>query len=141
MFLSLLLLFLYLGKQQTAANDVQTVPSGRFTRPGTSVDPITPPPTSPTPFQQATTGTGAPLSPRSADPKVFSRPPLAHPKTPTGSSAIEALTRQISMSTMGSNDSSTNNGQNTVLVKDTKITPSSELIGAVTRAKDSTLNN
>lgn len=38
---------------------------------------------------------------------------------------------------MGANESSTGNGQPTVLVKDTKVTPASELVGAVTRAKDS----
>lgn len=34
------------------------------------------------------------------------------------------------------NDTSSTNSQSTALVKDTKIIPSSELIGAVTRAKD-----
>jgi len=37
---------------------------------------------------------------------------------------------------MNGNDTSSTNGQPTVVVKDTKVIPSSELIGAVTRAKD-----
>jgi hypothetical protein len=43
----------------------------------------------------------------------------------------------MSLSSMGGNDTSTINGQPTVIVKDTKVTPSTELVGAVTRAKDS----
>lgn len=38
---------------------------------------------------------------------------------------------------MGGNDASTTNGQPIILVKDAKVTPSTELHGAVTRAKDS----
>ncbi len=40
------------------------------------------------------------------------------------------------MSTMNGNDLSSTNGQPTVVVKDTKIIPSSEFNGIVTRAKD-----
>lgn len=46
----------------------------------------------------------------------------------------------MSLSSAGANDtSSTTNGQPTIVVKDTKVTPSTELFGAVTRAKDSKL--
>lgn len=60
-----------------------------------------------------------------------------HQRSSGSSSAIEALTRQMSLTSTGGNDVSTTNGQPTVIVKDTKVTPSAELLGAVTRAKDS----
>ncbi|CAF3896572.1 unnamed protein product [Rotaria magnacalcarata] len=114
-------------------SDAHTVPSSRFTRPSTSFDAVSPPVT-PSPHQY----NQQPLSPRATEPKVFSRPPLAHQKTTTSTSAIEALTRQISLSSTGGNDATlTTNGQATILVKDAKVTPATELVGAVTRAKDS----
>ena len=133
-----MILDLYSGKSVLMA-DAHTVPSSRFTRPASTADVLSSPPPSPSPFQQATTISG-PQSPRSMEPKIFSRPPLAHPKTSTSSSAIEALTRQMGVSNLGSNDSSVNNGQPNIVVKDAKVTPSSELFGAVTRAKDSKFN-
>lgn len=54
-----------------------------------------------------------------------------------GHGAVETMTRQIGISTMNGNDGSLTNGtQQTIIVKDPKVTPSLELIGAVTRAKD-----
>ncbi|CAF3636334.1 unnamed protein product [Rotaria sordida] len=103
------------------AVDAFPVPSSRFTRPSVTLDAISPPPT----------------SPRAPDTKVFSRPPLAHQKSITSGSAIEAITRQMSLTSAGGNDATTVNGQPTILVKDAKVTPSTELVGAVTRAKDS----
>ncbi|CAF3366099.1 unnamed protein product [Rotaria socialis] len=115
------------------SSDVHTVPSSRFTRPSTSFDAVSPPAT-PSHHQN----NQQPLSPRATEPKVFSRPPPAHQKTTTSTSAIEALTRQISLSSTGGNDATlTTNGQATILVKDAKVTPATELVGAVTRAKDS----
>ena len=64
---------------------------------------------------------------------------MVHQRSSGSSSAIEALTRQMSLTSAGGNDASTTNGQPTVIVKDTKVTPSAELFGAVTRAKDSKL--
>jgi hypothetical protein len=116
---------------QTPSVDSHTVPSSRFTRPTVTTDTVSPP-SSPSPYQQQ-----PPQSPRSNETKVFSRPPLVHQKSSTTSSGVEALTRQMSLSSMGGNDTSTINGQPTVLVKETKVTPSTELVGAVTRAKDS----
>jgi hypothetical protein len=115
--------------------DTQTVPSNRFARPPAPIDTMVSPPPSPS-FSQTNILSG-PLSPRATDSKVVSRPPLAHHKSLTNSSAIEALARQMSLSSMGNTDASVGNVQPTVLVKDTKLTPSSELLGAVTRAKDS----
>jgi hypothetical protein len=40
------------------------------------------------------------------------------------------------MPTVNENDTSLTNGQPTVVVKDTKVIPSSEFNGVVTRAKD-----
>jgi len=112
--------------------DNHTVPSSRFTRPTATLDAVSPP-SSPSPYQQQ-----QPQSPVATETKVFSRPPLVHQKSSTSNSAIEALTRQMTLSSsMGGNDTSTTNGQPTIIVKDTKVTPSSELFGAVTRAKDS----
>lgn len=54
----------------------------------------------------------------------------------TSHSAVETLARRISSSTMYGNEATYTNGQQTIVVKDAKVTPSSELIGAVTRAKD-----
>ena len=105
------------------------MPSSHFTRPSATVEAVSPPPT-PSYYQQQ------PLSPRATETKVMSRPPLAHQKSTTSTSAIEALTRQISMSSVGSADPSSPNGQPTIVVKDAKVTASSELIGAVTRAKE-----
>jgi hypothetical protein len=119
------------GDSQTPSVDTQTVPSSRFTRPTVATDTVSPPST-PSPYQQQQ----QPQSPRSNETKVFTRPPLVHQKSST-SSGVEALTRQMSLTTMGGNDASTINGQPTVVVKDTKVTPSTELVGAVTRAKDS----
>lgn len=126
-----------LALKATPSVDNHTVPSSRFTRPPAAADAISPSPT-PSPHhypQQQQQQQQQPQSPRATETKVFSRPPLAHQKSIPSGSAVEALTRQISLSTSG-NDT-TANGQPTVLVKDTKITPSSELVGAVTRAKDS----
>lgn len=110
------------------AVDSQTVPSSRFARPSAIADVVaSPPPTSP---QQQ------PQSPRATETKTFARPPLVHQKSSTGSSGIEAVTRQMSLSSMAGNDASTTNGQPTIAVKDAKVTPSSELMGAVTRAKE-----
>jgi hypothetical protein len=115
---------------QSPPADSQTVPSSRFTRPSITADAVSPPPVlSPSPQQSQ--------SPRAPETKVFSRPPLVHQKSSTGNSAIEALTRQISLSSTGGNDTSTTNNQQTIIVKDAKVTPSTELLGAVTRAKDS----
>ena len=111
------------------AVDNQTVPSSRFTRPPPLAEPVEPPLTHSAYDQQQ------PQSPRANETKGFSRPPLVHQKSSGG--AVEALTRQISLSSMGGNDASTSNGQPTILVKDAKVTPSTELHGAVTRAKDS----
>ncbi|CAF0802364.1 unnamed protein product [Rotaria sp. Silwood1] len=118
------------------AVDTHTVPSSHFTRPSATVDAISPPPTPSHHYYQQQQQT-APQSPRAPDTKVFSRPPLAHQKSITSSSAIEALTRQMSLSSATGNDAATVNGQPTILVKDAKVTPSTELVGAVTRAKDS----
>ncbi|CAF4346893.1 unnamed protein product, partial [Rotaria sp. Silwood2] len=116
------------------AVDAHTVPSSRFTRPSATVDAVSPPPTPSHHYHQQQQ---LPQSPRAPDTKVFSRPPLAHQKSTTSSSAIEALTRQISLSSASANDATIVNGQPTILVKDAKITPSTDLVGAVTRAKDS----
>ena len=78
-----------------------------------------------------------PQSPRATDTKVFSRPPLPHQKGTTSGGTVETLTRQISLSSTGTPDGTTTNNQPSILVKEAKVTPSSELIGAVTRAKDS----
>ncbi len=118
-------IFLALTSQPSI--DSHTVPSSRFTRPTATVDAFSPPP-SPSPLQQ-------PQSPHGNDTKVFSRPPLVRQRS--SGSGVEALTRQISLSSAGGNDASIANGQPTVLVKDTKVTPSTELVGTVTRAKDS----
>ncbi|CAF3827901.1 unnamed protein product [Adineta steineri] len=119
--------------QTSPSVDTHIVPSTRFTRPSATVDTVaSPPPTSPQQQQQQ-----QPQSPRGNETKVFSRPPLNHQKSSTGGSAVEALSRQISLSSMGGNETSATNGQPAIVVKDTKVTPSSELMGAVTRAKDS----
>jgi len=120
------------AKGTPQAVDNHTVPSSRFTRPAPIDTVSSPPPTSPQ--QQVPI---PPLSPHATETKVFSRAPLVHQKSSTSNSAIEALTRQMSLSTMGPNETNNNNGQPTILVKDAKVTPSSELMGAVTRAKDS----
>ena len=115
----------------SSTGDSHNVPSSRFTRPPAAVD--TTPSLPSSSFQQQQ----PPQSPHANEPKVFSRPPLAHQKSSTSSSGIEAVTRQMSLSSMTGNDTSAINVQPTIAVKDTKVTPSSELTGAVTRAKDS----
>jgi hypothetical protein len=116
---------------QAPSPDATTAPSSRFTRPSAPADLISPP-QSPSPFQQQ-----QPESPRATDTKSFSRPPLVRQRSSNAGSGVEALTRQISLSSAGGNDTSTTNGQPTIVVKDAKVTPSTELLGAVTRAKDS----
>ncbi len=61
---------------------------------------------------------------------------MTQQRNSNSNNTIETLARQINMSTMNGNDTSSTNGQPTVVVKDTKVIPSPELIGAVTRAKD-----
>ena len=112
--------------------DNHAVSSSRFTRPTPLAD-VTSPPSTPSPYQQQ------PQSPLPNETKNFSRPPLVHQRSSGSASAIEAITRQMSLSSAGANDTSTANGQPTIIVKDTKVTPSNELMGAVTRAKDSKL--
>ena len=122
---------LYLALKSPASADNHTVPSSRFTHSSSNADTVSSIPTSPPHHCQK------PQSPRTTETKVFSRPPLAHQKSSTSSSAIETLTRQISLSSTGGHDVTSANGQSTIVVKEAKVTPSSELIGAVTRAKDS----
>lgn len=43
----------------------------------------------------------------------------------------------MSLTSASGNDVTMVNGQPTIVVKDAKVTPSNELVGAVTRAKDS----
>ncbi|CAF1974790.1 unnamed protein product [Rotaria magnacalcarata] len=62
--------------------------------------------------------------------------PFNHQRPANNHSSIETLARQITVSTMHGNDGSLTNGQATIIVKEPKVIPSSELIGAVTRAKD-----
>ncbi|CAF3773395.1 unnamed protein product [Rotaria socialis] len=62
--------------------------------------------------------------------------PFNNQKPTNNHSSIETLARQITVSTMHGNDGSLTNGQATIIVKDPKVIPSPELIGAVTRAKD-----
>jgi len=109
--------------------DNHAAPFNRYPRP-TPVDTVTSPPPPSTHEQQ-------PLSPRGNDSKGFSRPPLVHQRSSGSSSAIEALQRQMSLSTMSPTDTVTTNGQSSVHVKEPKVTPSTEFHGAVTRAKDS----
>ncbi len=98
--------------------DSHTVPSSRFTRPTANIETISPPPS------------------QTNETQVFSRAPFLQQRNSNSNSTIETLARQINMSTMNGNDASSINGQPTVIVKDTKVIPSAELIGAVTRAKD-----
>lgn len=113
----------------SSTGDNHTVPSSRFTRPPAPVDATPSIPSASSQQQQ-------PQSPPANEAKVFSRPPLAHQKSSTSNSGIEAVTRQMSLSSVAGNDTSTANVQPTIVVKDTKVTPSSELMGAVTRAKE-----
>ncbi len=110
--------------------DNQTVPSSRFTRPPADV---VSPPSTPAPHQQK-----QPQTPQTPETKGTSRPPLVHQRSSASGSAIEAITRQMSLSSMSGNDASTN-GQPTIQVKDAKVTPSSDFVGAVTRAKEGEL--
>jgi hypothetical protein len=68
--------------------------------------------------------------------QVFSRNPFIQQRNSNSNSTIETLARQINMSTVNGNDLSLTNGQSAVVIKDTKIIPSSEFNGIVTRAKD-----
>ncbi len=126
----------FLALKSPPATDSQIVPSARFSRPTGTVDAVSSPPTSP-PYHRQQQQQQQPQSPLATETKGFPRPPLVHQKSSTSNSAVEALTRQMSLSSVSGNDTSTMNGQPTGLVKDTKVTPSSELHGAVTRAKDS----
>lgn len=118
--------FVELKQAPPAENN--TAPSNRHPRPP-PIDTVSSPPP-PSSFDQQ------PQSPRGNDSKGFSRPPLVHQRSSGSGNAIEALQRQMSLSSMGGNDATTANGQPSVHVKDAKVTPSTEFHGAVTRAKE-----
>lgn len=107
-----------LSVQSGTSVDNHTVPSSRFTRaPANSEAPSSPPPQNHEPSV------------------VFRQTPLAQRNSnPNGT--IEHLARQMNMAVVNGNDSSTTNGQATIIVKEPKIVPPLELTGAVTRAKD-----
>lgn len=98
--------------------DNHTVPSSVFKRVATTVDTL---PHSPSHVHET---------------QVLPRTQFSHQKISNSNNAFETLARQISASTMNGNDISYTNGQSTIIVKDPKVIPSTELIGAVTRAKD-----
>ena len=111
---------IFLAIKPLTTVDSHTVPSSRFTRPSTTNE-----------------TNGSPPSSQTNDIQVFSRVPLSQQKNSNSNNAIETLTRQINnMSAMNGNDTILTNGQPAVVVKDTKITPSIDLNGVITRAKD-----
>ncbi len=115
----MILFNLFLAVKPLTSVDSHTVPSSRFTRPSANIESISSPP------------------PQTNDTQVFTRAPqLTQQRNSNSNNTIETLARQINTSAMNGNDTSSTNGQPTVVVKDTKVIPSSELIGAVTRAKD-----
>ena len=110
----MILFDLFLAVKPTTSTDSHTVPSSRFTRPSTNIETI------------------SPATPQVVETQVFTRAPqMTQQRNSNSNSTIETLARQIN-----GNDTSSTNGQSTVVVKDTKVIPSTELIGAVTRAKD-----
>jgi hypothetical protein len=98
--------------------DSHTVPSSYFTRPSTNTETVSPPPY------------------HTNDTYVFSRTPYAYQRNLNSNSTNETLARQTDVSTMNGNDISSTNGQLAIRVKDTKVVPSTEFVGLVTRAKD-----
>lgn len=89
------------------------------------------------PSNQFTRPSAAPVDPLSSsnhhtEPQIFSRTGLQQPKSPNSINRIEFFPR----STPGQ-DSVTSNSQPAVTVKEARVTPSTELIGVVTRAIDS----
>lgn len=111
---------LSLAEKPLTPIDNHTVPSSRFTRPLSNVEASSSPP----PPAQNLEG------------PVFTRAPQLIRRSSNGNGAIETFVRQIHVSTMNGNDPPSSNDQPTIVVKETKVIPSSELIGAVTRAKD-----
>lgn len=106
------------------STDSHTVPSSRFTRPTTHIE---------------TSSSSPPPTTQNNEFQVFTRAPQLTQKISNGNGTIETLARQIGMPMINGNDAPSSNGQPIIVVKETKVTPSSELIGAVTRAKDGLL--
>lgn len=97
----------------STSSDNHSVPSNQFTRPSAPVD-------------------ASSSSNHHAEPQIFSRTGFQQPKSPNSTNRIEFFAR----STPGQ-DSITSNSQPAVTVKEARVTPSTELIGVVTRAIDS----
>ena len=106
----------------STSTDSHTVPSSHFTRPTVHSETTSPPPTDNNNNEQH------------QQQVVFRKTPLS-PRISNTHNTIETLANQLNMSVMNGNDSSSTNGQATITVKEPKVIQSSELIGAVTRAK------